>query len=103
MQDTDQAMTRRGSRNRTKRNGKTVVLAVYQSQNCEGCPLRGVSHKSTGNRIIEVNHQLKRLKKQARDLLLHIYIPFSVYQSKKSVIAKATLAGAKLSLDILGR
>jgi transposase len=42
----------------------------YQAKNCEGCPLRSVCHKSKGNRIIDVNHELIRLKKRAKELLL---------------------------------
>jgi transposase len=42
----------------------------YQAKNCENCPLRGVCHKSKDNRIIDVNHELIRLKKKARELLL---------------------------------
>jgi transposase len=43
---------------------------VYRAQNCEGCPLRGVCHKAGGNRTIEVNHNLNRLKRKADELLL---------------------------------
>ena len=42
----------------------------YQAQNCQGCPLRWGFHKAKGKRIIEVNHNLERLKQKARDLLL---------------------------------
>ena len=42
----------------------------YQAQNCQGCPLRGACHKAKGNRIIERNHNLIRLKEKARNLLL---------------------------------
>jgi len=42
----------------------------YQAKNCESCPLRGVCHKGKDNRIIDVNHELIRLKKKAKELLL---------------------------------
>jgi mRNA-degrading endonuclease YafQ of YafQ-DinJ toxin-antitoxin module len=43
--------------------------AVYQSTNCEGCPLRGQCFKAKGNRRIEINHALQRLKIKARENL----------------------------------
>jgi transposase len=42
----------------------------YQAKNCENCPLRSICHKSQDNRIIDVNHELTRLKAKARELLL---------------------------------
>jgi hypothetical protein len=42
----------------------------YQAKNCNNCPLSGVCHKSKDNRIIDVNHELIRLKAKARELLL---------------------------------
>lgn len=56
----------------TKKNAKDFeqTFTKYRAQNCEGCPLRGVCHKGKGNRTIEVNHNLKRLKQKADDLLL---------------------------------
>jgi transposase len=65
-----QPMTRQGSRRRTGRDGLIQTYTCYQAQNCQGCPLRGMCHKTSGNRIIEVNHQLRLLKKQARENLL---------------------------------
>lgn len=41
----------------------------YQAKNCHTCPLNGVCHKSAGNRIIEINVNLNRLKQQAHTLL----------------------------------
>ena len=65
-----QPMTRQGNRKRTGRDGLVQTYACYQAQNCQGCPLRAMCHKASGTRIIEVNHQLRRLKNQARTLLL---------------------------------
>ena len=42
----------------------------YQAKNCNGCPLNGSCHKSQGNRTIEINHNLNRLKLQASEKLL---------------------------------
>jgi hypothetical protein len=65
-----QPMIRIGNRKKMGRDGLVQTYACYQAQNCQGCPLRGMCHKASGNRVIEVNHQLKRLKNQARALLL---------------------------------
>jgi len=46
------------------------VIHVYKAARCEGCPLRGACHKGKGDRIIEVNHNLNRLKQNAGELLL---------------------------------
>ena len=35
------------------------------------CPPNGACHKSKGNRVIEINYKLRRLKEQAQDLLLN--------------------------------
>ena len=60
------------TRNSTRINndGFSQTYAYYQAQNCQGCSLRGMCHKRDGNRIIEVNHQLRLLKAKARALLL---------------------------------
>ena len=65
-----QPMTRQGSRRKTGRDGLIQNYTYYQAQNCQGCPLRGMCHKTSGNRVIEVNHQLRQLRKQARERLL---------------------------------
>ncbi|MCX6308463.1 MAG: transposase, partial [Bacteroidia bacterium] len=41
-----------------------------QAQNCEGCPLRGSCHKAEGNRIIDVNHNLNKLRDREREKLM---------------------------------
>jgi len=48
----------------------TQTIHRYQAQNCKGCPLRGMCFKAKGNRIIERNHNLIRLKKKAKKLLI---------------------------------
>jgi len=50
-------------------NGFEQTITRYQAQRCQGCPLRGQCHKAEANRIIEVNHNLNRLKNQARENL----------------------------------
>ena len=65
-----QAMKKTGCYESETKNGFTQEIHRYQAQNCVGCPLRGSCHKSKGNRIIERNHNLIRLKEKARNLLL---------------------------------
>jgi len=45
-------------------------LSCYQAENCQGCPLHCLCHKSKNNRIIEVSHRLNELKSKARERLL---------------------------------
>jgi Mn-containing catalase len=49
--------------------GFTQTITRYQATNCNGCPLRGAYHKSKGNRVIEVNHNLNQYKEQVRENL----------------------------------
>lgn len=51
-------------------HGYESEITIYEAANCNGCPLRGLCHKGKGNRRIEVNHNLRRLKAKARELLL---------------------------------
>jgi transposase len=50
--------------------GYERTLSKYQAQNCQGCPIRGVCHKSQYNRTIETSHRLNELKNLARERLL---------------------------------
>ena len=51
-------------------NGYLQTYTRYQAINCNGCPLRGLCHKSKYHRIIERNHNLIRLKAKAKEKLL---------------------------------
>lgn len=64
-----QHMTHVRSWEETNERGFTSHTDTYQARNCAGCPLRGRCHKSKGDRVINVNHNLNRLKRQAFDLL----------------------------------
>ena len=64
-----QAMHNTGTYTKTTSTGFKQTITRYTAKNCEGCPLRGMCHKAAGNRAIEVNHHLNRLKQQADDLL----------------------------------
>ena len=65
-----QQMNRIGTGNRSSELGFEYKVSIYQAQNCNGCSLRGQCHKGKYERRIEVNHNLNRLRKQARDKLL---------------------------------
>ena len=64
-----QAMPCIGSYQRKTANGFTQTLHRYQAQNCKGCPLRSLCYKAKGNRIVESNHNLIRLKQKAKEKL----------------------------------
>jgi transposase len=57
--------------NYTRKTGTGFEQNVkrYQAKNCWNCPLNGACHKSKGNRIIEINENLKRQKQRAFELL----------------------------------
>lgn len=65
-----QPMQKKAVTKRTTQNGYEQEISIYEAKNCHGCPLRGVCHKAKGNRQIQVNHNLQRLKAQAREKLL---------------------------------
>lgn len=64
-----QAMHCIGSYKKTTSTGFEQIIRRYQAQNCNGCPLRGVCHDSKHNRVIEVNHNLNRLRAIAKEKL----------------------------------
>ena len=65
-----QAMPNIGSYTRETKTGYLQTINRYQAKNCLGCPIRGVCHKAKGNRIVEGNHNLVRLKAKAKEKLL---------------------------------
>lgn len=64
-----QAINHIGTYQTKTKTGFTQTISRYQATNCEGCPLRGVCHKSKNNRIIEINHTLNKYKQQVRENL----------------------------------
>ncbi|HEY3369503.1 MAG TPA: IS1182 family transposase [Prolixibacteraceae bacterium] len=58
-----------GRSKRVSDRGYSSEISLYQVKRCEGCPLRGACHKAKGNRIIEINHNLRRHKNIARENL----------------------------------
>ncbi len=67
-----QAMRNIGSCRRETKTGYLQTIDRYQANNCKGCPMRGVCHKAQGNRIVERNHNLVRLKAKAKEKLLSL-------------------------------
>jgi len=65
-----QKMQRIQTETRITKTGYKQQIAVYQAQNCNDCPVRGVCHKSKNNRKIYVNHNLQKHKAIARENLL---------------------------------
>ncbi len=64
-----QRMQSIGTHQTKTKTGFTQTITRYQATNCNGCPLRGACHKSKGNRVIEVNHNLNQYKEQVRENL----------------------------------
>jgi len=65
-----QEMKNIGSHIKKNDNGFEQQITKYQAQNCKGCPLHALCHKSKENRIIEVNHRLNKHKQKARENLI---------------------------------
>jgi hypothetical protein len=64
-----QQMDNAGSYSRTTSSGFKQTITRHAAKNCNNCPLKGACHKAAGNRVIEVNHNLNRLKHKANELL----------------------------------
>lgn len=65
-----QKLTNIGTKKSKSDLGYISTVTRYQAQNCIGCPLRGLCHKSKNNRIIEINYKLNNYKQKARQRLL---------------------------------
>jgi hypothetical protein len=57
-----------GQGERKSKNG-SISQVDYYAKRCEGCPLRGMCHKSTGNKKIEINRKLSEYRTKAREML----------------------------------
>ena len=64
-----QQMNYIGDGKRKTSTGFEQTSKRYQAKNCSKCPLNGACHKSKGNRIIEINENLKRHKEVAYRML----------------------------------
>lgn len=58
-------MVKTGSSTRVSKAGYPQQYTRYEVGSCNWCPIRKACHGQKGNRIIEVNHNLLRLKKKA--------------------------------------
>ena len=58
-----------GSFEKKNRTGFKQTITRYQTRKCEGCPLQSACNPGKNNRVIEVNHNLNRLKQQAEKRL----------------------------------
>lgn len=58
-------MKRIGETTRITANGFKQTLTRYQAKSCKGCPLREACHSQQGNRIVDINHRLRKLKQRA--------------------------------------
>lgn len=65
-----QHMEKIGDFKRVSDNGYVSNVSHYQAKRCHGCYLRSLCHKSKGNRVIEINHRLRELKEEAKNLLM---------------------------------
>lgn len=54
-----------GTYTRATKTGYLQTITKYETESCKYCRLRNQCHKAKGNRIIEINHNLKRLKSRA--------------------------------------
>ena len=64
-----QPMENIGQTIKKTQSGYIQKITRYQAKNCEGCPMRGLCHKGSGNRILEVNHNLNKHKQDAHQAL----------------------------------
>jgi hypothetical protein len=64
-----QKMNHIGDGHRVTTSGYVQLISRYQAQNCRGCPMRGVCHQGSGNRIAEVNHSLRKHKQVTKERL----------------------------------
>jgi len=64
-----QRMAHIGDGQRITSSGFVQLISRYRAQNCDGCPMRGVCHSAQGNRIVEINHSLRKYKHAAKERL----------------------------------
>ena len=58
-----------GKGKRKSTNGFISQVDYYEATRCQGCPLRGLCHKSAGNKKVEINHKLNQYRAKAREML----------------------------------
>jgi transposase len=65
-----QPMEKIDERDRINHRGYCQTYSIYQAKNCHNCPMRGPCHKGKDNRIVEINHKLRKYKQNVRENLL---------------------------------
>ena len=65
-----QRMERLSDAKRVTDNGFVQTISRYRARNCKGCPLRCRCHRSRSERIVQVNHRLRKIKEREREKLL---------------------------------
>jgi len=64
-----QAMHKTAEYDKPSRLGYVQRISKYEAQNCNGCPLRGACHKGSRNRIVEINHNARKHRKEIKEKL----------------------------------
>ena len=62
-------MHKTGTSNQKSSTGFQQQVTHYQATGCSDCPLHDACHKKEGDRIVELNHNAQRLRRQAAALL----------------------------------
>ena len=65
-----QRMERLSDAKRVTDNGFVQTISRYRACNCNACPLRCRYHRSRSERIVQVNHRLRKIKEREREKLL---------------------------------
>ncbi len=65
-----QHLTHIGNKTETSDRGYVQHYKLYMAKDCSGCPLKGLCHKGSGNRVIKVNEQYRKYKQLVKGLLL---------------------------------
>ena len=58
-----------GVRKTETSSGYTQTYSQYQAKECHQCPLRADCYKAEGNRVVDLNHNLRKHKEQVRKKL----------------------------------
>lgn len=67
---TGQRMERLSDARRVTNNGFVQTISRYKARNYKGCPLRCRCYRSRSERIVQVNHRLRKIKEREREKLL---------------------------------
>jgi transposase len=65
-----QALTCIGTGEKTTQRGFKQKVSYYKSNSCKGCFLKDLCHNQKGDRVIQVNHRLRKYKEKVKKNLL---------------------------------